>query len=75
MTTLDIFTNIIGGIAFFALLLIAMITCQSMNPVRVLAILATRTIALCYLLEEMWQGAWARRDRWKECVERVNREI
>jgi len=65
---------IVEEFSFLVALVVLMAICRSMNPLRVLAITSLRLIAAGYLLREMWMGAWLRRDRWSECVERANSE-
>lgn len=36
---------------------------------------ALRARAAGFLLAEMAEGAWQRRTRWRECVERARREV
>jgi hypothetical protein len=42
---------------------------------RAIAVLAVRTLAVHHLLAEMWDGAWQRRERWQECLQRARWEV
>ncbi len=48
---------------------------RRLNPLRAVAMLTIRALALGYLSAEMLRGAWARRGRWRECLERARMEI
>ena len=45
------------------------------NPIRSAASGVIRVLAATYLIREMAKGAWARRDRWRECLDRARREV
>jgi hypothetical protein len=45
------------------------------NPIRRLANGLVRIAAAGYLAREMAQGAWLRKSRWSECLDRARREI
>jgi hypothetical protein len=61
----------------FALLFIfavaALSVAQKRSPFALLARWCVLCRAACILLGDMAEGAWARRNRWEECVQRARR--
>jgi hypothetical protein len=54
---------------------VGLIALMGKNPVRGLAIASVRILAVAYLIGEMATGAWARRERYHECLQRARMEI
>ena len=57
----------------FILSVAALSVAQKRSPFALLARWCVLARAACILLGEMAEGAWARRNRWQECVERARR--
>ena len=57
----------------FILAVAAISVAQKRSPFALLARWCVLARAACILLGDMAQGAWGRRDRWEECVERARR--
>jgi heme A synthase len=57
----------------FILAVAAISVAQKRSPFAPLARWCVLARAACILLGDMAQGAWGRRDRWQECVERARR--
>lgn len=45
------------------------------NPATLMIRFCLRCLALSYLIREMIDGAWERRHRYEECLDRARREI
>lgn len=57
----------------FILAVAAISVAQKRSPFALLARWCVLARAACILLGDMAEGAWGRRDRWEECIERARR--
>jgi hypothetical protein len=62
-----------GAALLFAVWILLLCSLQKRSPFALLGRWCVLARAACILLGDMAQGAWGRRDRWEECVERARR--